>query len=263
VARFDCATWKPVGNIGGPMKAQHGLLLHHAVADGSLHDQFNTPSSGVSAHFWVAQSGLIEQYVDTATVAWHAMQMNDTYCGVETEGCAHPPYADPMSEAMIDALARLYAEGHRRHGWPNALANRDGEHGFGFHRMGVSTACPCDVRLNMRPEILSRAFGEAAAPIPPPATKKGRRNMTLTDPATGGVWVLGDDGAIFAYDGAPYLGGANTANPGGYPAVGLSAFQDHHGHGYCITLDWGDADGDGHSADGGDRYRRYRYSRDR
>ena len=92
MARFDCAIWKPVVNHGGHMAAQHGLLLHHAVADGSLYGLFNSPASGVSAHFWVAQSdGRIEQYVDSEVVAWHAMQMNDTYCGVETEGCTGPP----------------------------------------------------------------------------------------------------------------------------------------------------------------------------
>jgi len=171
VARFDCATWRPVGNHGGPMSAQLGLLLHHAVADGSLQYMFNNPSSQVSAHFWVALDGTVEQYVDSETVAWHAMQMNDTYCGVETEGCSDPPYAEAMTEAMIDGLARIYAEGHRRHGWPLVTAEADGQAGFGYHRMGVATACPCDTRLAMRPEILTRAgelVDSGRAPLPPP-----------------------------------------------------------------------------------------------
>jgi hypothetical protein len=80
-----------------------------------------------------------------------------------------------MTEAMIAGLARIYAEGARRHGWPNALCNSAGQKGFGYHRMpgGVNTACPCDVRLAQRPEILRRAFGGAATPTPP-TTPQGR-----------------------------------------------------------------------------------------
>jgi hypothetical protein len=167
MAIFDCANWRPVGNHGGRMSAQRGLLLHHACGDGSLHGWFNNPASGVSAHFWVARDGIIEQYVDSEVVAWHAMNLNDTYCGVETEGCVAPPHAEPMTEAMVLALAVLYAEGHARHGWPNALANYDGEAGFGFHRMGVATDCPCDVRLARRAEILALAF-QGPQPQPPP-----------------------------------------------------------------------------------------------
>lgn len=168
MARFDCATWKPVGNHGGAMARNMGLLLHHAVANGSLYTQFNTPGpDAVSAHFWVSKTGVIEQYVDSNTVAWHAMQMNDTYCGVETEGCVTDPYAEPMTEAMIAALAVLYHEGNIKHGWPYQLANADGQTGFGYHRMGVATDCPCDVRLNKRQEILNRAKGTAPMPEPP------------------------------------------------------------------------------------------------
>jgi hypothetical protein len=168
VSRFDCAAWRPVANQGGPLDANLGLVLHHAVATGSLYTWFNNPSSGVSAHFWVSQSGHIEQYVDTDRQAWHAMTLNARYVGVETEGCSAPPHADPMSDAMVDALARLYAEGYRRHGWPNALAEADGQPGFGYHRMAVATACPCDVRLAERPNILAKAF--AGGPPAPPGT---------------------------------------------------------------------------------------------
>ena len=82
-----------------------------------------------------------------------------------------PPHAEAMTEAMVAALARIYAEGARRHGWPNRLSSSISTSGFGFHRMAVNTGCPCDVRLNMRAEILRRAFGGAATPAPtPPAT---------------------------------------------------------------------------------------------
>jgi hypothetical protein len=176
---FDCAVRRPINaNTGGIISTNLGLVLHHAVMNGSGWSFFNSPSAGVSAHFWVLQNGTIEQYVDTNVVAWHGRNLNSRYVGVETEGCARAPHADAMSEAMVNALARLYAEGMRRHGWANALAGRDGDRGFGFHRMAVSTACPCDIRLNRRAEILRLAAGGAPAPGPTPPTPTPEDDLT-------------------------------------------------------------------------------------
>jgi hypothetical protein len=170
---FDCATRRQISaNIGGTLSPNRGLVLHHQAGNGSLFGFFNSPSAKVSAHFWVSKSGVIEQYVDTNVVSWHGRDLNGTWVGVETEGCPLNPGGqtakdEPMTEAMVAALARLYAEGARRHGWPNRLSSSISTSGFGFHRMAVNTACPCDVRLNMRTEILRRAFGGAATPTPP------------------------------------------------------------------------------------------------
>jgi hypothetical protein len=176
MARFDCATWRPISNnVGGNLASQRGLVLHHQAGNGSLYGFFNNPASKVSAHFWVSKTGVIEQYVDTAKVSWHGRDLNSNWVGVETEGC--PQGRDePMTEGMIAALARLYAEGARRHGWPNQLASSNSGRGFGYHRMAVNTACPCDVRLNMRGEILRRAFGGATSTPTPPTG--GQADMT-------------------------------------------------------------------------------------
>lgn len=170
--RFPCATWRPIGaNTGGILGPNLGLVLHHAVMNGSTWALFNRPGFGASAHFWVGQNGAIEQHVDSSVVAWHGISLNSRYVSVETEGCGAPPHADPMSDAMVNALARIYADGMRIHGWANALANANGQPGLGYHRMpgGVATACPCDIRLNMRAEILRRAAGGVGpGPTPPP-----------------------------------------------------------------------------------------------
>jgi len=86
----------------------------------------------------------------------------------------------------------------------------------------------------------------------------------LRDATSGGLWVALPDGSVYTYDGAPYLGGTNNekANPGGYPCVGIVPFADRSGDGYELVLDWGDPNHSGHSADGGDRFRRYRFPRD-
>lgn len=169
MAWFDCAVRRPIRtNTGGLLSPNLGLVLHHAVMDGSLFNFFNNPSAQVSAHFWIGQNGTIEQYVDTGVVAWHGRSLNSRYVGVETEGCRNPPYADPMSDAMFNALKRLWQEGQRRHGWLATLANRDGERGLGFHRMAVATACPCDIRLSRRPAIIQSAPSPGPS-VPPPA----------------------------------------------------------------------------------------------
>jgi hypothetical protein len=164
MAWFDCATKRQISNnIGGNLSSQRGLVLHHQAGNGSLYGFFNNPSAQVSAHFWVGKNGTIEQYVDTARVSWHGRDLNSNWVGVETEGCPGGKDED-LTEAQIAALARLYAEGARRHGWPNQLASSNGGRGFGYHRMAVNTACPCDRRLNKRSEILKRAFGGSASP---------------------------------------------------------------------------------------------------
>jgi hypothetical protein len=169
MARFSCATWRPISvNIGGNITSNLGLVLHHQAGNGSLYNFFNNSNSQVSAHFWVSKTGVIEQYVDTSRVAWHGRSLNSRYVGVETEGCPTSPYAEPLTDAAIQALARIYREGRDRHGWVNALANKDGQKGFGYHRMAVATGCPCDVRLNKRQAILNIAFG--ATPTPPTPT---------------------------------------------------------------------------------------------
>ena len=169
MARFDCANWRPIStNIGGNLGPNLGLVLHHQAGNGSLYSFFNRSSSQVSAHFWVSKTGVIEQYVDTSRVAWHGRSLNTRYVGVETEGCGVAPHAEPMTTAMFNALVLLYQEGIRRHQWAAQLANKDGEKGFGFHRMAVATGCPCDVRLNRRMEIINKATGSTPPTNPLP-----------------------------------------------------------------------------------------------
>ena len=236
------------------MARQDGALVHHAVMNGSLHALFNNPGTRASAHFNVFRDGRIEQYVDTNIVAWHSgnTQGNTTTIGVETEGCGPPPHAEPMTDAMVSAFARLYAEGQRRHGWPNALQNQRGQRGLGFHRLWNATACPCDPRLNMRPEILRRAAGQAPTPVEDkPAQPQGGAMALRTSPAgDGAYYIFGSDGGVFAFGGAhffgsipgnkvklnaPIVGGAVTQDGGGYWMVGADggvfAFGNAQFHG--------------------------------
>lgn len=195
MARFACATWRPISNnMGGNITTNLGLILHHQAGNGSLYNFFNNPAAQVSAHFWVSKTGVIEQYVDTARVAWHGRSLNSRYVGVETEGCPSSPWAEPMTPAMQDALVRIYAEGAKVHGWANALASADGQRGFGFHRMAVATGCPCDVRLNRRQAILDLAFGAPKPPEPAPEPEPEPEPLPLSG---GAVFIVEKDGSMF------------------------------------------------------------------
>ena len=140
---FDCAIRRPISaNTGGTLGPNLGLVLHHAVMNGSGWAFFNSPSAQVSAHFWVLQNGTIEQYVDTNVVAWHGRSLNSRYVGVETEGCTRAPHADPMSEAMVAALARHL----RRRDAPAWVGQR-----FGQPRRGARLRLPPDGRGHRLP----------------------------------------------------------------------------------------------------------------
>jgi hypothetical protein len=90
-----------------------------------------------------------------------------------------------------------------------------------------------------------------------PTQQPTEDDMALTDDATGGVWVTDPTGAVFAYDGAPYLGACNNNdyNPQSWPCVGIASFTDRSGPGYVLVLDAA-------VAMEGDRFRRYRFPRD-
>jgi peptidoglycan hydrolase-like protein with peptidoglycan-binding domain len=167
---FRCAIWKPISvNVGGYISSQHGAVMHQTAAPGnsSPFGWFNNPAAEVSAHFWAAADGRIEQYVDTARVAWHAVALNGTWIGIEFGGLP----TDKLTPAQIEAGGRILEEGHRLHGWKLQLANDISQYGFGYHRMAGSqtnTGCPSDLRLAYRDDILKAAGGTAPAPGPSP-----------------------------------------------------------------------------------------------
>lgn len=173
MARWSEATWRPVKNHGGarPKGQPSVVVMHHAVGNGSLYHVFNG-SRKASTDFWIAKSGACEQYVDTAMTSWGNgnSTANQRGIAVETEGCGSPPHAEPMTEAMVNTFARLLAWANRTHGIPLRKTEDFAVPGFGYHRMrgGFATACPCDVRLRMRDEIIRRAQGAAPGPGPEP-----------------------------------------------------------------------------------------------
>jgi hypothetical protein len=83
------------------------------------------------------------------------------------------------------------------------------------------------------------------APTPqPPAPPQEATGMATEDPISGGSWGIKPDGAVFSFDGAPYLGGLNNHpewhTPAVGPVAGLCAWKgdgtDANGNGYVIYV---------------------------
>lgn len=163
------AQWRgPIPNKtpGGMHLPSLGLVLHVmesslAAADGWFHN----PAAKASAHFGVDQDGTIVQWVEWEDKAWAEVAGNPSYHSVETSGFNNQALTAPQ----VAGVAKIYAEGMRRYGWPNRLANVPGEQGLGTHAMGGSawgghTACPGPQRTAQRVAILVAA-GAPPAPV--------------------------------------------------------------------------------------------------
>ena len=84
--------------------------------------------------------------------------------------------------------------------------------------------------------------GPAPPPVPGPAPEK-ENDMAASDPISGGEWCTDSTGAVFAYDGAPYLGGLNNhpdwhAGTATDPCVGIAYWRGadtvQNGRGYVL-----------------------------
>lgn len=142
--------------VPGDRDAQRGLVLHVQEGEGSLYERFNTPGIKTSSHFWVSQEGETEQYVSVLDRAWAQVEGNGSWASVETSGFA----TRSLTEAQVDAVARIYTWGAGSHGWPPAVSEHPDRPGLGVHAMGGAAwgghACPGTLRSGQRAEIMRR-----------------------------------------------------------------------------------------------------------
>jgi hypothetical protein len=165
--KYPPARWLPVPSFGTRLVDLRGMVLHVQVGYGSLHSYFGNPANQVSSHFWVSETGQVEQYVDTSDMSWAQAAGNDAYLSVETEGLP----ADPLTGYQVTALSALFSWVARTLSVPLQTCDHGG-HGFTTHAhfpSGVADPawgdhpCPGAARAAQLPELVHLAGG---VPIP-------------------------------------------------------------------------------------------------
>lgn len=123
------------------MIENRGLVVHIAEGyfQGTINWQLN-PVNDVSSHFVVGDGekgqgydGQIAQVVDTFDAAWTQRAGNGHWLSVECAGFT----PNRLTPAQAEAVAQLFANGVRLHGWPLKVAKNPNDRGLGHHSMGT------------------------------------------------------------------------------------------------------------------------------
>lgn len=159
----DIAQWRgPTVNVGGAMKEHRGLVVH--IAEGTFEGTISWQKGAaneVSSHFVVDTDGSIAQVVDTEVTAWTQRAGNGRWLSVENAG--HTPH--PLTDAQIEANARIFAAAHLTYRVPLQIATSPDGKGLGHHSMGAENGvdwghshCPGPAIIAQKPAILARAI---------------------------------------------------------------------------------------------------------
>src|SRR6185312_1247878 len=148
----DTYEWLPDRLTGGPMYTTQGLVLHVNAGNGDPAGWWEQPTTPTaSSHFQLMKSGELIQYVGLDTVAWCQVAGSVGWHSIETEGFPD----EPLTDAAVAKLAKLYAWGARACGWEMQLTDDPNGQGFGWHGMGGYAwgghfGCPGDARKAQR-----------------------------------------------------------------------------------------------------------------
>jgi N-acetylmuramoyl-L-alanine amidase len=185
MAWFTEALKRPISHnfkTGGMIRPLHGLVLHieegteagtrgwfnMSVEDrqtaldaawrkgGSIGPQPKAYAS--SAHFGNPKTGLLEQFVDTANMAYAQMAGNAQWISVENEGHT----GDSLTASQINNVAALLGWLRWNEVVPLQLADNPAAFGLGYHGMGGKAwgghdQCPGKPIINQRLLIIERA----------------------------------------------------------------------------------------------------------
>jgi hypothetical protein len=171
-----------------------------------------------SAHY-VVDSREIVQCVEERDIAYHAPPLNEESVGVELcakAGQTAAQWADDYSNAELALAAGLVRGVCHRYGIPvrfvDAAGLKAGVSGITTH-VEVSRAFRVSDHWDPGPNFPMARFLSLVAPPAPvevkPMFDPALQIVAALDCPTGGVWQLAPDGAVYAWAGAPYLGGAN------------------------------------------------------
>ncbi|MEX2237715.1 MAG: N-acetylmuramoyl-L-alanine amidase [Dehalococcoidia bacterium] len=179
--KYEKALWRPIttnhrkGRTRGAATVQ-AFVCHSQEGYGSLFTLFNNPARRASTHFWIAKTGQVEQYVDTADTAWGngernrsggpdaripwaaaayaAAAVNDVTVSCELEGRA----GEPMTPEQKTAALLLLRWVHERHGLGQPVRHLT----VVEHNQLSATACP-----SSRWPIDELLAPSAEIPVPP------------------------------------------------------------------------------------------------
>lgn len=215
------------------------MNLHVAVSEAtSLFGYFNELRSRPDSHFYVRRDGTVEQYVDTALVAYADLEGNGSTISVETQGGVIATQTQKWTTAQVRSLAALYAWAVRTHGIAVQIADDSkpgkSSHGLSWHRLGCDgnfparplhgrvaggrrysrafgKVCPGDAKIRQIPDIYDRAVGLLGGnkPTPAPTDREDDFNMStpikLSPAAQSALatsqetWTAGDLLAVLAH----------------------------------------------------------------
>lgn len=159
MAKFSKAKWHAVQNFTKDgQDSVLGLVVH--IMEGTLEGSqswFNNPKAQASSHFGTGKDGELRQWVDTKDRAWAQGSGNRTYLSIENEG--HTP--DKLTDQQIETVAQTFAWVVKTYGVPYQVANKPGEKGLGYHKMGGAAwgghPCPGPDIIAQLPKIVARA----------------------------------------------------------------------------------------------------------
>jgi len=158
----EIAVKKPISHnysTGGLHHPIHGLVLH--IQEGTekgTYSWFNNSKAKASSHFGNPKHGRLEQFVDTANMAWTQKAGNHYWISVENEG----HHGDSLTITQIENLARLMNWLHTTESVPLQLADNPSAFGLGYHSMGGKAwghhECPGKAIIKQRAFILELAW---------------------------------------------------------------------------------------------------------
>lgn len=149
-----------VGRSSPRMYAISGVGVHYQF-DKNAHTEATNPAREVSANYWIDDDGTIRPNIDESRRAWTSGDPNypagaqADHRNITVEVSCVGGRTDRISDAALDALARLIGDVYRRYGL--GPVKRGASKGVGVHRDWVATACPGNYMMNRLPSIIAKA----------------------------------------------------------------------------------------------------------
>lgn len=162
----------PENNTQGKITPR-AVILHSAAGRGSLH-KFFLNSSNLESHFWVSETGKIEQYISTTTRADANLNANSFAVSIETE--SSPAATERWSPAQAEAIVKLVTWICDTHNIPKKQIESPTGSGIGWHIMfgtpgpwtPVAKSCPGPARVKQTRDEIIPAVAKGPAPVKKP-----------------------------------------------------------------------------------------------